>query len=82
MRVVCGGEKWYSYAEYFGDDYSPYDRWINMELIYAGERVILNYDGKQFVYSGANISADAETIDMKKPIRLPVQWRQLTALAR
>ena len=35
-----------------------------MELIYAGERVILNYDGKQFVYSGANISADAETIDM------------------
>lgn len=64
MRVVCGGEKWYSYVEYFGDDYSPYDRWINMELIYAGERVILNYDGKQFVYSGANISADAETIDM------------------
>ena len=64
MRVVCGGEKWYSYAEYFGADYSPYDRWINMELIYAGERVVLNYDGKQFVYSGANISADAETIDM------------------
>lgn len=64
MRVVCGGEKWYSYAEYFGDDYSPYDRWVDMELIYAGERVILNYDGKQFVYSGANISADAETIDM------------------
>ena len=64
MRVVCGGEKWYSYAEYLGDDYSPYDRWVDMELIYAGERVILNYDGKQFVYSGANISADAETIDM------------------
>lgn len=63
MRVVCGGEKWYSYAEYFGADYSPYDRWVDMELIYAGERVILNYDGKQFVYSGANISADTETTD-------------------
>lgn len=63
MRVVCGGEKWYNYAATFGADYSPYDRWINMELIYAGERVILNYDGKQFVYSGANISADTETTD-------------------
>lgn len=64
MRVVCGGEKWYNYAATFGDDYSPYNRWINMELIYAGERVILNYDGKQFVYSGVDISADTETIDM------------------
>lgn len=64
MCVVYGGDNYYDYAATFGADYSPYDRWINMELIYAGERVILNYDGKQFVYSGANISADTETIDM------------------
>ena len=64
MRVVCGENNWYNYAATFGADYSPYDRWINMELIYAGERVILNYDGKQFVYSGANILPDAKTIDM------------------
>lgn len=63
MRVVCGGNNWYNYAATFGADYSPYDRWVDMELIYAGERVILNYDGKQFVYSGANISADTETTD-------------------
>ena len=64
MCVVCGGEKWYNdYVATFGADYSPYDRWINMELIYAGKRVILNYDGKRFVYPGATISPDAETID-------------------
>ena len=67
-------ESWYSYAN-FGEGYSPYDRWIDLEVIFAGSHVILNYDGRQFAYtvSGA-FSADTSTIDQA------VTWSDATRL--
>ena len=54
----------YDYAETFGSDYSPYARWIDMEVIFAGDRIILNFDGEQFVYTvSGSFSGDTETAD-------------------